>query len=40
METKKSIFVIIEFGGGGSLNTHRVHCAGRGISEALACRIL
>jgi serine/threonine protein kinase len=34
MATKKSIFIIMEFVGGGSLDAYLIHCNDCGISEA------
>ncbi|EER89894.1 hypothetical protein BDA96_10G211400 [Sorghum bicolor] len=39
MATRKSIFVVMEFVGGGTINARLVHRAGRGISEASARRV-
>ena len=38
--TRKSIFIVMEFVGGSTLNAHLVHHADRGISEASAHRVL
>ncbi|PAN23798.1 hypothetical protein PAHAL_4G118700 [Panicum hallii] len=39
MATRRSIFVVMEFVGGGSLDAYLVHRAGRGVGEAPARRV-
>lgn len=39
MATKRSIFVVMEFVGGGSLDVYLAHRAGRGVGEAPARRV-
>jgi 5'-AMP-activated protein kinase catalytic alpha subunit len=39
MATRKSIFIVMEFVSGSTLNAHLVYRAGRGISEASARRV-
>jgi 5'-AMP-activated protein kinase catalytic alpha subunit len=39
MATKRSIFVVMEYVGGGSLDTYLTRCAGRGIGERNARRV-